>query len=71
MLVGGLIVIGIALLIAWMFSVTAYGYEVDELGLTPGVRAQDVLLFTGGVVCLLTAAATPVIERRRARHRTL
>ena len=71
LLIGGLIVIGVALLIAWTFSVTAYGYEVDELGLDAGVRAQDVLLFAGGVVSILAAIAVFVIKRRRARHSTL
>ncbi|AXL10748.1 hypothetical protein DXT68_00250 [Microbacterium foliorum] len=64
----GLLAVGIALVIAWVFGVIAYGYEVDASAGIGTLRTQDVLLGAGSALCFVVAIIVAVTSRRRARR---
>ncbi|WP_082297717.1 hypothetical protein [Microbacterium sp. GCS4] len=61
------VVLGVALLIAWFFSVVAYGFEVDAAGEAAKVRVSDILLVAGSAACLLIALLLALVPGWRGR----
>ncbi|MEV4737068.1 MULTISPECIES: hypothetical protein [unclassified Microbacterium] len=68
-LVWSLVTLGVALLIAWFFSVVAYSFEVDAAGDVAEIRVSDVLLVAGSAACFVIALLLALAPGWRSRSR--
>jgi len=68
-LVWPLAALGCVFLAWWAFSVSAYGYEIDEKGLGAEFRPTDVMLFASAVAFFAAAIILLIIRGRRQRRR--
>lgn len=64
---GALAIVGIALLITWMISLTKYGVWVDENAEVGVARPQDFILFGLGALTLVASVFT-LFGRRKPRR---
>lgn len=67
LLIWSLVTLGVALLVAWFFSVVAYGFEVDAAGKVAEVRGGDVLLIVGNAACFLIVVLLALRPEWRGR----